>query len=233
MSACRLPTGSCWLHFRWVLGPLLAVHLAMSGCAQHVTIRPPLNTSLGYQVYEALGEVNRAPVHVGLLIEQPLQELTFSYQGSLGTVVAPIGQVLAAKIVHLVSLRFDRVTLIKSPDEAPPLLLRIALQGESPDIGIELKVHPNFLTGASTFDVIAKTDVRLRASLSDYGEQLWVGTARFVQEMASGGVAYGATEGSTQASDLMNRLTDQVIADLAQQIQRSSHLKAYLEGKRI
>ena len=57
--------------------------LALVGCAQHVTIRPPLNTSFGYPVFEALGDIHRAPVQVGLLLEQPLTELTFTYQGSL------------------------------------------------------------------------------------------------------------------------------------------------------
>jgi hypothetical protein len=37
-----------------------------------VIMRPPVSTSLGYVVFQELGAIVRAPVHIGLLIDKQL-----------------------------------------------------------------------------------------------------------------------------------------------------------------
>lgn len=209
----------------------LAMLIFLTGCARHVTIRPPVSTSLGYVVFQELGEIYRAPLHVGLLIDKQLQDLTTHHSGGLGTVEVPIGQILAAKLIKLVSYKFERITLVTNRSNAPPLLLHIGLQGENPSVGVDIDMSAS-LTGVTTFDVIAKIDLRLRATLTDNEQTVWVGAARLVEEMKSGGVAYGAMDGATQASDITNRVTDLLVSRLAQQMRRSESLRRFLENKR-
>jgi hypothetical protein len=80
--------------------------------------------------------------------------------------------------------------------------------------------------------VVAKIDARLRANLSQNGQSVWVGHARMTQEMLSGGAAYGVTEGSAQAAELTNRLSDLLVADLMLQMQKSGELKKFLEARK-
>ncbi len=211
---------------------LLAILLFITGCARHVTIRPPVTTSLGYVVFQELGEINRAPLHVGLFIDKKIQELTIYHSESLGTAEIPIGQVLAVKLIKLFNYKFERITLVTNRSKAPPLLLHIGLQGENPSVGIDIDSSTG-ISGASTFDVIAKVDLRMRATLTYNEQTVWVGTARLVDEMKSGGAAYGVFDGATQASDLTNRVTDLLLSKLAQQIRRSESLKAFLEKQSI
>lgn len=208
---------------------LFAILIFFTGCAaRNVTIRPPVTTSLGYVVFQELGEINRAPLHVGLFIDKKLQDLTIHHSEGLGTAEIPIGHVLAVKLIKLFSYKFERITLVTNRSKAPPLLLHVGLQGENPSVGIDIDISTGF-SGVSTFDVIAKIDLRLRATLTDSEQTVWVGTARLVEEMKSGGVAYGAFDGATQASDLTNRVTDLLLSKLAQQMRRSESLKAFLE----
>lgn len=154
---------------------MIFVMAMIAGCGPRpVTVRPPVSTSLGYVVFQELGSINRAPVHIGLLIEKQLQDLTFNRSGQIGTTEIPLGQILAAKLIQVASYRFDRITLVDTPDNAPPLLLRIGLQGEKPSVGVEIDVSTGF-GGASTCDVIAKMDLNLRATLADQGQIIWVG----------------------------------------------------------
>jgi hypothetical protein len=213
-------------NFSW-----LCLLILLSSCARQVTIRPPISSSLGYVVFKELAEIHRAPLHVGLLIENQLQELIIQHSGELGTAEVPIGQVLAAKIIKLVSYKFERITLIEDRNEAIPILMHMSLQGEQPSVGVEIDKTTNILTGATTFDVIAKVDLRLRATLTDNGETIWIGTARLVEQIKSGGAAYGVLEGATQTSDITNRITDALMADLAQQMRRSQNLQRYLEER--
>lgn len=202
-----------------------------SGCAKHVTIRPPVNTSLGYTVFQALGEIHRSPLHIGLHLEPKLRTETIRVSRELGTAEIAIGEILSAKLIQALSYKFARITLTDDPKSAPPLLLIIALEGEAPAVGVDIHSYPH-LSGASTFEVVAKVDARLRATLSDNGRAVWVGHARVVEEMQSGGAAYGAAEGSTQAAELTSRMSDRLVADLMLQMQRSTELKKTLEEKR-
>lgn len=205
--------------------------LILYGCAKHVTIRPPVNTSLGYTVFQALGEIHRSPVHLGLHLDPKLRTETIRVSRGLGTAEIGIGEILSAKLIQALSYKFDQITLTNDPKNAPPLLLTIALEGEGPAVGVDIQIYPD-LSGASTFEVVAKVDARLRATLSDNGRAVWVGHARVVEEMQSGGAAYGAFEGSTQAAELTSRVSDRLVADLMLQMQRSTELKKILEEKK-
>jgi hypothetical protein len=200
------------------------------GCAKHVTVHPPVNTSLGYPVFEALGEINRAPLHIGLFLEPKLKEEKIRITRELGTAEIAIGEVISSKVIQALSYRFERISLVTDPKNAPPLLITIGLEGEGPAIGVDINQYPH-LGGGATFEVVAKVDARLRANLSDNGQSVWVGHARMTQEMLSGGAAYGVIEGSTQAAELTNRLSDLLVADLMLQMRRSEELKKFLEAK--
>ena len=89
-------------------------------------------------------------------------------------------------------------------------------------------LRPNWALGQQ----VPKDDARLRITLSENGQQVWLGFARVVKEMTSGGAAYGVIEGSSQASDITNRVTDELVADLMLQMQRSVELRTFLEGKK-
>ncbi|HWP56693.1 MAG TPA: hypothetical protein VNL14_02265 [Candidatus Acidoferrales bacterium] len=204
----------------------------LAGCAKHVTVRPPVTTSLGYRVFKALGEIHRYPFHVGVLIDPKLEEETIRVTRDLGTAEIPFGQVVSAKVLQLLIYKFERLTLVTDINKAPPLVLAIALEGDKPSVGVDINEHPTFISAASTFDVVAKVDVRLRLTLTENGQQVWVGHARTVGEAVSGGAAYGVMEGSSQATDITNRVTDELVADLARQMQRSEELRKFFEGKK-
>lgn len=211
---------------------LLSFPLAV-GCAQHVMIRPPVNSSLGYSRWQALGEIRRMPVHVGLLLDPALQQLTYRNASQHATIEIPVGEVVSAKLVQILSYKFDRITLLSSIEHAPPMVLRIGLQSEKPVVGVSTDAHADFWTGIATVDVVAKVDMRLRAVLSDHQEVVWVGTPQIIEEFRSGGIMVRATDTVNQASDLTNRITDRIVAELVQQMQRSAAFQQYLEGKRI
>ncbi len=172
------------------------------------------------------------PVHVGLLLDKKLTTETIRISRELGTVEVAFGEIISAKLIQALSYRFERITLITNPENAPPLLIHVALEGEKPAVGVDVEQYPVALTGAATFDVIAKVDARLRATLTENGQTVWIGHARVVEEMRSGGAAYGVYEGSTQASDITNRVTDRLVADLMLQMRKSSALKKFLEEKK-
>ncbi|HXG53729.1 MAG TPA: hypothetical protein VNN77_20185 [candidate division Zixibacteria bacterium] len=205
----------------------------LAGCAKHVTVRPPVSTSLGYRVFKALAEIHRYPVHVGVVIDPKLEEETIRVTRDLGTAEIPFGQVVSAKVLQVLSYKFDRLTLVTDISKAPPLVLTIALEGDKPSVGVDINEHPTIITGASTFDVVAKVDARIRLTLTENGKQVWVGHARTVGEAVSGGAAYGVMEGSSQATDITNRVTDELVADLARQMQRSEELRKFFQGKRL
>jgi hypothetical protein len=84
---------------------IFAAVLAAStiGCAKHVTVYPPVNNSLGYPVFQALGEINRAPLHVGLFIEPKLKDEKIRVTRELGTAEIAIGEVLSSKLIQALS----------------------------------------------------------------------------------------------------------------------------------
>jgi len=212
------------------LSPLLVALLA---CGQHVTVRPAVSTSLGYPVFKAMGEIRRYPLHVGLFIDPKLEEENIRVTRELGTAEIAFGQIVAAKVMQALSYKFERLTFVTDPTMGPPLLLALSLEGENPAVGVDLNQYPTVLTGAGTFEYVAKVDARLRITLSENGQQVWLGFARVVKEMTSGGAAYGVIEGSSQASDITNRVTDELVADLMLQMQRSVELRKFLEEKKI
>jgi hypothetical protein len=150
----------------------------------------------------------------------------------LGTAEIPFGQVVSAKIIQVLSYKFDRITFVTDANDAPPLLLAIALEGDSPSVGVDINQYPTDLAGGATFNVVAKVDARVRITLTENGKQIWVGHARTVGEAVSGGAAYRIMEGSSQATDIMNRVTDELVADLVRQMQRSEELKKFFEERR-
>jgi hypothetical protein len=207
--------------------------LFVTGCAKHVTIRPPLNASLGFPVFQALGEINRAPVHIGLLLEPKLQNEKISLSRDLGTAEIAVGEVLSSKLIQALSYKFERITLVTDISNAPSLLLSIGLDGEGPAVGVDMAMYSHLGSAGGTFEYTAKVDTRLRATLSDEGESIWIGHARMVEEMVAGGAGYGVIEGSSQAAELTSRITDKLVADLMLQMQRSTELKKFLERKKL
>ena len=95
--------------------------LLVTGCAKHVTIRPPLNTSLGFPVFQALGQIDRASVHIGLLLEPRLQTEKVRVSRELGTAEIAVGEVLSAKLTQALSYKFERISLVSDITNAPPL----------------------------------------------------------------------------------------------------------------
>jgi hypothetical protein len=180
-----------------------------------------------------MGEIHRYPVHVGLLIDPKLEAEMIRVTRDLGTAEIPFGQIVSAKLIQALSYKFERITLVTEATKAPPLLFAVALEGENPSVGVDINHYPTYVSGASTFDVVAKVDARLRLTLSDNGSQVWLGHARVVGEAISGGAAYAVMEGSSQAVDITNRVTDELMADLMTQMRRSTELARFLEGKKI
>lgn len=161
----------CNLGF-WRIVILCGFLLIFSGCAKHVAIRPPVNTSLGYTVFQALGEIHRSPVHIGLHLDPKLRTETIRVTRELGTAEITIGEILSAKLIQALSYKFDRITFINDPKNAPLLVLNIALEGEGPAVGVAIQQYPHLLSGGGTFEVVAKVDIRLRATLSDNGRSV-------------------------------------------------------------
>ena len=203
--------------------------LFVTGCAKHVTILPPTNSSLGFSVFQAMGEVNRTPAHIGLLLEPKLQKEKISVSAELGTVEIPLGEILSSKLIQALSYEFERISLVTDVSKAPPLVFVIGLDGEGPAVGVDINMYSHLGSAGGTFEATAKVDTRLRATLSDQGQTIWVGYARMVEEMIAGGAGYGVIEGSSQAAELTTRITDKLVADLMLQMQRSTELKKFLE----
>jgi len=205
---------------KWII-----VHLGLLcifvGCGQHVTVRPPVNTSLGYRVYDAMGEIRRYPIHVGLLLDPKLRTDTIRVTRDLGTAEIPFGQIVSAKIIQVLSYKFDRLTFLADAKTAPSIVFAVELEGEKPAVGVDINQYPTALSRGVTFNVVATVDARLKMTLTENGQQIWVGHARSVGEAVSGGAGYGILEGSSQASDITNRKTDDLMTDFVRQIQRS------------
>lgn len=201
----------------------------IGGCApKNVTVRPPVNSSLGFSVFQALGEIHREPIHIGLFIEPKLRTETIRVSRELGTAEIPAGEVLSAKLIQALSYKFERITLLDDLSNAPVLVLSVGLEGEGPAVSVDFKAY-----GGVTFEYFAKVDTRLRATLSENGQSVWTGHARLVEEMVAGGAAYAVAEGSSQAAELTTRVTDKLLADLMTQMQRSTELKNFLATHRL
>jgi len=149
----------------------------------------------------------------------------------LGTAEIAFGEIVSAKLIQALSYKFDQIALVSGMENAPQMLLTIELEGEGPAVGVDIRQYPVALTGGGTFEVVAKVDARLRATFTYNGQTVWVGHGRVVEELESGGAAYGVIEGSTQAAELTNRVTDRLVADLMVQMRRSVELKKVLEER--
>jgi hypothetical protein len=179
-----------------------------------------------------MGEIRRYPVHVGLFIDPKLEAEMISVTRDLGTAEIAFGQVVSAKVIQALSYKFERITFVTNPAQAPSLLLSLAMEGENPSVGVDINQYRVALSQAATFDVVAKVDARMKVTLSENGQQVWTGYARVVGEATSGGAGFGVMEGSSQAVDITNRITDELVADLMTQMQRSTELRRFLEEKR-
>jgi hypothetical protein len=186
------------------------------------------------EALEELREIRRAPVHVGILIDPKLRDLMFHVERSVGMVgqVAyniAAGKVIAAKVIKLASYQFEEITIVHDRNAAPPLLLSVGLQQEQP--GLTVDVSRRGVT--EMYDVKTNVDLRLRATLQDQGEQIWVGTARVTEEIRTGGLeSGGAIDVSRAISESVDRATDRLVANLMRQVRRSESLKRYMEEKR-
>jgi hypothetical protein len=207
----------------------------LAGCGT-VTVQPPLNSSLGWEALRAVGDFRKAPVHVGIFIDPGVRDLAFEATqsgGPAGQAVYTIraGQAIAAKVVKLALLTFEGVSLVERREDAPPLLLQVTLQQEQPTYTLDVQTRGNL------YEVVARADVRLRASLADRGDTIWVGTARVTDELRTGGVK-GSGLGnevvdiSRAISETTDIVTDRLVADLMRQARRSDGLRRYLEAQR-
>lgn len=211
---------------QWVLW--LVPVLLVAGCGK-VTMQPSLSSSVGFEAFEQLGKIQRAPIHVAVLIDPKLRDLVFRLEH--GAVIYDIaaGRAMAAKIVKLASYMFAEVSIVSNRDNIHPLLLNVGLQQEQP--GLSVDVSRRAFTAMS--DISTKVDFRLRAVLTDQGETVWVGTARVTDEVKTGGLAgQGGIDLSRAISETVDRATDRLVADLMRQVRRSESLRKYLEGRR-
>lgn len=194
-----------------------------------VTMQPTLSSSVGFEAFEQLGHIQRAPVHVAVLIDPKLRDLVFHLEHGPAIYNIEAGRAMAAKIIKLASYMFDEVSIVSKRDEASPLLLNVGLQQEQP--GMSVDVSQRIFTAMS--DISTKVDFRLRAALTEHGETIWVGTARVTDEVKTGGLTgQGGIDLSRAISETVDRATDRLVADLMRQVRRSESLKKYLEGQR-
>jgi hypothetical protein len=107
-----------------------------------------------------MGEIRRYPLHVGLFIHPKLEAETISVTGDLGTAEIAFGQIVSAKVIQALSYKFERITFVANPAQAPSLLLSLAMEGENPSVGVDLNHYQVFMSQAATFDVVAKVDAR-------------------------------------------------------------------------
>lgn len=205
----------------WWLAFLL---LFVSSCGK-VTMQPALSSSVGFDAFQELGHIRRAPVHVAILIDQKLLDLVFHLEHGSAKYNAEAGKAIAAKVVKLASYLFDEVSIVKKRDAAAPLLLHVGLQSEQP--GLAVDVSKRFLS--SMYDVSTKIDIRIRASLADRTGTIWVGAARVTDELQTGALeASGGIDISRAISETLDRSTDRLVADLMRQVRRSESLARYL-----
>jgi hypothetical protein len=213
---------------------LIAITLAVTSCGQ-VVVQPTLSNSVGYEALQELGDLRRAPVHVGVLIEPDLRDLMFSIEREIGAgsqvlYKIPVGRAIAAKVVKLAGYQFSDVSVLAGRENAPPLLLHVSSQKEQPALDVDVSRR-----GLSVlYDVSSRVDLRLRASLSDASGPIWVGTARVTDEIKSGGLegSGAAIDISRALAETVDRATDRLVADLMRQVRRSSGLRQYLEARR-
>lgn len=204
--------------------------LATSGCGR-VTMQPLLSPSVSIEALEELGEIRRVPARVGILIDPELRNLTFQLEQRAAIYQLPVGRVIAAKIVKLATYIFNEVSVLKQAPETPMLLMRVTLQGEQP--GLTTDVERRGLT--IMVDVTAKIDLRIRAALADGSDTVWVGASRVTQEIQSGVLEHGGLHTpdiSRPLSEVVDKTTDLLVADLMNQVRRSESLRQYLEARR-
>lgn len=212
---------------------VLGILYFLSGCGQ-VSVKPTLSSSVGYEALEQLGEIKRVPLHVGIYINPRVRELHFNVEQAVGAVgqtiyTVPAGKVVAAKLIKLATYQYDQISILKDTSNWNGLLLDVDLQKEQP----EFVVSTSRRGLTVMYDFTAKVDFRLKASPADAGERVWVGAARVTDEFQTGGLENtgGMIDMSRGISEVVDRVTDQIVADLMNQVRRSESLKNYLKGK--
>jgi hypothetical protein len=211
----------------WLWLPLIILGV---GCGQ-VTMQPILSSSVSIEAFEELGEIRRAPVHVAILIQPELRNLTFQLEQGPAIYHVPVGKVIAAKLVKLASYQFNEVSLVRERSTTSGLLLDVGLQQEQP--GLTADVDRRGLT--VMVDVRARIDLRLRATLTDRDATIWVGAPRVTEEIQTGALEQSggaAVDLSRAISETVDRATDRLVADLMRQVRRSDNLRQYLEERR-
>ncbi len=197
---------------------------ALPACT--VNVETPLSKSFGISTFENMGEIRRRNVFIGIYIEPKLRNLVLEQNLNNGNFRFPVGQAFSTKLVKAMSYNFDRIRILKKPDELggqrPDAVMRVQLK----DADLNLEVTPGF----ATIDASSYLRLAVRAQLTDTsGRVVWVGAA------TSKGEHKGQTLGQMRYLEASHYYAigvdiaiEKSVAELVRQVTQSENMQQYL-----
>ena len=192
-----------------------------------VNVDTPLSKTFGFTTFENMGEIRRRNVFIGLYIPSEFRNLTLEQQLRNGNFRFPVGEAFATKLVKALSYNFDRIRIMKKPDDfgaqRPDAVMRIELQ----DADLNVTATPGF----ATVDASSYLRFAVRAQLTEPGGRVvWVGAA------TSKGEYSGQTllqmrylEAGHYYAIGVDLALENAVADLVRQITQSENMQKNLD----
>jgi len=195
---------------------LTILSFLLFGCASSSNIR--MEKGLSLEVFEHLGSIDRQPATIGVLIPNELKSATIVRQVGETKYNLDLGNTLGAKIIQILSYKFDRVVLLvdERTEPAIPWDLKMSVELAEADLSLTRK------SGFSTYTMKSGGYIDLKATVVNrQGQVVWFGSAR---EEGFGEAAAG--EG--QVADIQGGLSEAIdiaVAKIAAQMTRSEALR--------
>jgi hypothetical protein len=192
-----------------------------------VNVDTPLSKTFGYSTFENMGEIRRRDVYIGLFIAPEFRNLTLEQKLNNGNFRFPVGEAFASKLVKALSYNFDRIRIMKKPDDFgtphPDAVMRVELQ----DADLNVAATPGF----ATVDASSYLRLAVRAQLTDpTGRVVWVGAA------TSKGEYSGQTlmqmrylEAGHYYAIGVDLAVENAVADLVRQVTQSESMQSNLD----
>lgn len=192
-----------------------------------VNVDTPLSKTFGFTTFENMGEIRRRNVFIGLYIPSEFRNLSLEQQIHNGNFRFPVGEAFATKLVKALSYNFDRIRIMRKPDDfesqRPDAVMRLELQ----DADLNVSATPGF----ATIDASSYLRLAVRAQLTEPdGRVAWVGAA------TSKGEYSGQTlmqmrylEASHYYAIGVDLAIENAVADLVRQITQSENMQKNLD----
>lgn len=203
---------------------LVFAGFVLAGCSGQVETR--LDSGIGLSTYRNLGLIYQKPVGVGLYVEPQALGAVVNVKHANINYSIPVGETLAARLMHVLALQFERVQLLDKPQMESGGALDAVLSVSLKDVEASVRLNPRWNTVATE----SEGWIEVEAVLRDHGGRtVWIGTSRAETSASTESIMVA---GSQDAGVAMSRAIETTVAKLVNQMAASTSLREFVSRAR-